>query len=246
MLDRRTLMYLASDPDGSGPWLYSVDVERLIPHRLIPGLDRYTSLAASADGRRLVVARTTANGTLWRMRIPDSPAEVSEANRIPLTTSTGSSPRLGRDYLLYVSAAGTAESIWKLDNGVSAELWRGEGVLILGGPAISSDGRYIAFSVRQDGQTLLYAMQADGRNARVVADSLDLQGAPAWAPDGQSTISAVNDRGVPHLFRVPIHGGSPTLFAGEYSVDPAWTPDGSIVVYSGPDIWSSFPGAGLS
>src|SRR2546427_53360 len=34
LLDRRTLMYLASDPDGSGPWLYSVDLERRIPHRL--------------------------------------------------------------------------------------------------------------------------------------------------------------------------------------------------------------------
>ncbi len=54
LLDRRTLMYLASDPDGSGPWLYSMDVERRIPHRLTSGLDRYTSLAASADGRRLV------------------------------------------------------------------------------------------------------------------------------------------------------------------------------------------------
>jgi len=240
MLDRRTLLYLASDPDGSGPWLYSADVERRIPHRLIPGLDRYTSLAASADGRRLVVTRATANGTLWRLRIPDSPAEVSEANRIPLTTSTGSSPRLGRDYLLYVSAAGTAESIWKLANGTSTELWRGEGVRILGGPAISPDGRYIAFPVRQNGRTLLYAMQADGMNARVVTDSLDLQGALAWAPDGQSITSAVNDHGVPHLFRVPINGGSPTLFVGDYSVDPAWASDGSIVVYSGPDIGTTF------
>ena len=240
MLDQRTLMYLASDPDGSGPWLYSVDVERRIPHRLIPGLDRYTSLAASADGRRLVVTRATANGTLWHLRIPNSPVEVSEANRIPLTTSTGSSPRLGRGYLLYVSAAGTAESIWKLANGTSTELWRGEGVRILGGPAISPDGRYIAFPVRQNGRTLLYAMEADGMNARVVTDSLDLQGALAWAPDGLSITSAAYDHGVPHLFRVPIKGGSPTPFVGEYSVDPAWAPDGSIVAYSGPDIGTTF------
>jgi Tol biopolymer transport system component len=240
MLDRRTLVYLASDPDGSGPWLYSVDVERRIPHRLLPGLDRYTSLAASADGRRLIVTRATANGTLWRLRIPDSPAGEAEANRIPLTTSTGSSPRLGRDYLLYVSATGTADSIWKLANGTSTELWRGEGVRILGSPAISPDGRYIAFPVRQNGRTLLYAMQADGMNVRIVTDSLDLQGALAWAPDGQSITSAANDHGVPHLFRVPINGGSPTSFVGEYSVDPAWAPDGSIVVYSGPDIGTIF------
>src|SRR5271154_5192063 len=101
LLDRRTLMYLASDPDGSGPWLYSMDVERRIPHRLTSGLDRYTSLAASADGRRLVVTRATPNRTLWRLQITDSSAGASEADRVPLTTSTGFSPRLGPNYLLY-------------------------------------------------------------------------------------------------------------------------------------------------
>jgi Tol biopolymer transport system component len=83
-------------------------------------------------------------------------------------------------------------------------------------------------------------MQADGTNARIVADSLNLQGAPAWEPDGQSITSAVEDRGVPHLFRVPVNGGSPAPFVNEYSVDPAWTPDGRFVVYSGPDIGTTF------
>ncbi len=240
LLDRRTLMYLASDPDGSGPWLYSMDVERHIPHRLTSGLDRYTSLAANADGRRLVVTRSTPYRSLWRLRIADSAAKASEADWIPLTTSAGFSPRLGPNYLLYVSATGTGESIWKLANGTSTELWRGEGAQIFGGPAISPDGRYVAFSIRQHGQTLLYVMQADGTNARIVADSLDLQGAPAWAPDGQSIISAAGDHGTPHLFRVQIDGRSPAPFVREYSVDPAWSPDGRFVVYSGPDIGATF------
>jgi Tol biopolymer transport system component len=83
-------------------------------------------------------------------------------------------------------------------------------------------------------------MQADGTNARIVADSLNLQGAPAWAPDGQSITSAADDHGVPHLFRVPIDSRSPTPFVQEYSVDPAWAPDGRFVVYSGPDIGTTF------
>jgi len=240
LLDRRTLMYLASDPDGSGPWLYSMDVERRIPHRLTSGLDRYTSLAASADGRRLVVTLASPKRTLWRLRIDDSPKEVSAAAQISLTTSTGFSPRLGPNYLLYVSATGTGESIWKLANGTATELWSGQGARVFGGPAISPDGRNIAFSVRQHGQTLLYLMQADGTNARIVADSLDLQGAPAWAPDGQSITSAADDHGVPHLFRVPIDGRSPAPFVREYSVDPAWAPDGRFLVYSGPDIGTTF------
>ncbi|MCU1301852.1 MAG: tolB protein [Candidatus Sulfotelmatobacter sp.] len=240
LLDRRTVLYLASDPDGSGPWLNSMDVERRIPHRLTSGLDRYTSLGASADGRRLVVTLASPKRTIWRLPIADSPAAVSAASRISLTTSTGVSPRLGPNYLLYVSATGTSESIWKLANGTGTELWSGQGARIFGGPAIAPDGRSVAFSVRQHGQTLLYVMQADGTNARIVAESLDLQGAPAWEPDGQSITSAADDHGVPHLFRVPVNGGSPALFVREYAVDPAWVPDGRFVVYSGPDIGTTF------
>ena len=240
LLDRRTLMYLAGDADGSGPWLYSVDVERRIPHKLSSGLDRYTSLAASADGRRLVVTQASPKRTLWRLRLADSPAEAPAAARISLTTGTGFSPRLGGEYLLYVSATSASESVWKLANGTGTELWNGVGAQVFGGPAISPDGRSIAFSVRQHEKNVLYVMQADGTNARIVTESLDLQGNPAWAPDGQSILSAAEDRGVPHLFRIPMDGGAPVLFVQDYSVDPAWAPDGRFVFYSGPDIGTTF------
>jgi Tol biopolymer transport system component len=242
LLDRRTLMYLASDSEGSGPWLYSTDVERRIPHRLSSGPDRYTSLAATPDGRRLVATLASPRRTLWRLPLPaqDATTELSAPAQISLTTSTGFSPRLGAGSLLYVSANGTGESIWKLANGAATELWSGQGAQILGGPAIAPDGRNIAFSVRQRGQTLLYVMHADGTNARMVTDSLDLQGAPAWAPDGQSITLAADDHGVPHLFRVPMDGHSPVSFVREYSVDPVWAPDGRFVVYSGPDIGTTF------
>ncbi len=239
-LGRRTLMYLATDPDGSGPWLYSLDVERRIPHRLTSGPDRYTSLAASADGRRLVVTLASPKSSLWRVQIADSTKEMPAATPIELTTGTGFSPRLGPDYLLYVSATGSGESIWKLANGTTSELWSDKAAQVFGGPSISPDGRRIAFSVRRNGQDVLFVMQSDGTNVRILADSLDLEGSPAFAPDGQSITSAVNDHGIPHLFRIPIDGRPPSPFVREYSVDPTWAPDGSFVVYSGPDIGTTF------
>ncbi len=234
-------MYLASDADGSGPWLYSMDVERRIPHRLTSGLDRYTSLAASADGRRLIVTRASPKRTLWRLPIGDSPSEVSAAARISLTTST----RVSRhDWVQIIFCMFPRQARARVSGSSPTELARScgmeSGARVIGGPAISPDGRSIAFSVRQHGQTLLYVMQADGTNARVVTDSLDLQGAPAWAPDGQSITSAAVDHGVPHLFRVPVDGSSPASFVQEYSVDPAWAPDGRFVVYSGPDVGTTF------
>lgn len=236
-LNRRTLMYLATDPEGGGPWLYSIDVERRIPHRLTFGPDRYTSLAATADGKRLVVTRASPKSTLWQMRIDtDQAAPV----RIGVTPATAFAPRLGPDYLIFVSAAGTGQSIWKQAKGADTELWRGDGAQIVGAPDISPDGQQIAFSVRQHSQTQLYAMQADGTKARVVTDSLELRGSPAWTPDGRSITVAASDHGVPHLYKVPLEGGSSAVFLRDDSIDPAWEPSGRYVVYSGPDIGTTF------
>jgi Tol biopolymer transport system component len=240
LLDRRTLLYLASDPDGSGPWLYSMDVERRDAHRLEVGPDRYTSLAASTDGSRLVLTAASPKRTLWRLRIADSAKDAPAPERISLASGTGFAPRLGPNYLLYASATSASESIWKVANGRETELWSGEGARIFGGPAISPDGRNIAFSVRQHGHTLLCAMQADGTNPRIVTDAVDLLGAPAWAPDGQSITSAANGQGVTHLLQIPLGGHAPSVFVKEYAMDPTWAPDGRFAVYSGPDVGTTF------
>lgn len=239
-LNWRTLMYLASDSGAPGLSLYSMDTERRIPHRLSSGLDRYTSLAASADGRRLALTVASPKRSLWRLRIADSLKEMSEPVRVSLTTSGGFSPRLGPNYLLYVSASASGESIWKIANGTATELWSGQGARVFGGPAISQNGRTICFSAQQHRQTLLYMMQADGTNVRVVTDSLKLEGIPAWEADGKSITTAAEVHGIPYLFRVPIDDRPPALFVHEYSIDPAWSPDGKFVLYSGPDIGTTF------
>src|SRR4029453_16179573 len=102
-LDPRTLLYLATEQDGSGPWLTTMDVERRVPHRVGTGLDRYTSLAASTDGRRLVATLANPKGTLWRLNVGDQAAPTLAATPIALTTARGFSPRLGPGFLIYSS-----------------------------------------------------------------------------------------------------------------------------------------------
>jgi len=238
LLNRRTLLYLAQDADGSGPWLYGMNVEGRIPHRLNWGPERYTSLAASADGRRLVATLTSLKRTLWRLPITDSPA--STPARIALTTGTGFSPRLGPSYMVYVSRSGASDSIWKLAAASSSELWKNKDARILGAPAVSPDGRKIAFAAEQHRQLMLYTMDLDGTNAKIVSDSLAFQGAPTWAPDTQSIIVAAAEHDTPHLFRVPLDGRAPVSLTHEYSLDPAWSPDGRLLIYSGPDVGTTF------
>src|SRR5690349_2976502 len=92
-LNARTLLYLATDESGAGPRVYSMDVNRRTPHRVSAGVDRYTSLAASADGERLVATLATTRTTFLRLTNLDAGASVPEPSRIRLTTGSGSSPR---------------------------------------------------------------------------------------------------------------------------------------------------------
>jgi Tol biopolymer transport system component len=235
-LGSKTLLYLASDADGSGPWIFSLDVERRVSRRASFGIDRYTSLAASADGRRVVATLASPKGTLWRVPVSGARAPMSAARRIPLNTGSGSSPRFGAGHLLYVSSKASGDSIWKLQGETASEVWSAPDARMLGAPAVARDGARIAFSIRRNGQTSLWVANADGTEARRMGTSLEIQGAPAWTPDGRAvTVAAVAD-GNPRLVNLPLDGGSPDVLAQEYSVDPTWSPDGELVVFSGPDI----------
>jgi Tol biopolymer transport system component len=239
-IDKRTLLYLASDPDGSGPWLHSLDIEARQPHRHSFGLERYTSLATSADGRHLVATLARGKSSFWRFPFSETPISTSAGRRIMLTTDSGNAPRLGPEYLLYVSSKNDSDSIWKLQQDATTELWNAPQTRIVGAPAIAHDGRRIAFSARRNGESRLYVMNADGTDARIVTRSLELRGTPAWTPDGKSITVAAVVNGAPRLFRVPLEGGSPSAFVADHSVDPVWSSDGDEVVYSGPDIGTSF------
>jgi dipeptidyl aminopeptidase/acylaminoacyl peptidase len=83
-------------------------------------------------------------------------------------------------------------------------------------------------------------MNGDGTNTRVVTDSLALRGSPAWAPDGRSLASGADYNGTAHLLRIGLDG-KVTSIAGEFAVDPVWSPTGDEVVFSAADIGTEFP-----
>ncbi|HUM12804.1 MAG TPA: DNA-binding protein [Myxococcaceae bacterium] len=240
-VDARTLLYLLTDPDGPGRWIQSLDLETGVERRLTSALDRFTSLSASADGRRLVATRATPKTSLWRVPLDEARADMSRAERIPLTTGNSSSPRLGTEALFYVSSTGSGDGLWKLERGVATELWRSPGAQIVGAPAPEPGGQRVAFSVRRTGRGALTLVNADGTGVRTLWGALDIQGTPAWAPDGRGLTVAARVDGIPRLFTVPLVGGAPVPLVTEHSVDPVWSPSGDLVVFSGADVGTTFP-----
>src|SRR4051812_10007130 len=240
-LNDRTLLYLAADRDGSGPWIYTLDINRRISHRISTGPEQYTSLSASQDGRRIVATVSRSTERLWRANGADR--LVEESRITPISLPGGAvSPRIGPGYIVYRAPRAGRDGLWKIaKDGEATELWNGVNGRAVTAPAIAPDGQHLAFTVQEGERTQLYLMNADGTATRRVAEQLDVRGAPAWSPDGRSVVIAANENGEPHLFRIVVGGGPPTLLVKEYSTDPAWSPSGEFLVYSGADVGTTFP-----
>ncbi len=244
LLDARTLAYLASDTQGSGPWLYALSLEQRVPHRISYGLERYTSLAASATGTRLVATIDESISSIWSAPLsptPDAMNPQRPSQPLSLVLAAGSSPRAAPDYVVYVSTRAGRQGIWKAAAGQSRELWGDSRSNIVGAPTISRDGRHIAFTVAAADGTILYVMDSEGRDVRALTRSLELRGNPAWAPDGRSIVSAVFREGEPRLTSIFLDNTAPRPLVSEYSTDPVWSPDGQFLIYSGADIGTTFP-----
>ena len=98
LIDARTLLYVAREEDGSGPWLWALDVERKTTTRVSTGVDQYTSVAASRDGRRLVATVANPSSSLWRVPLTDRHRGRSRGAAVSVARAdrTGVRPSLRR------------------------------------------------------------------------------------------------------------------------------------------------------
>jgi serine/threonine protein kinase/Tol biopolymer transport system component len=242
LLDPRTLVYLATDVDGSGPWLYVMDVPLKLERRVSFGLERYTSLAAAANGRRLVATVANSRSALWRVSVGGTDPPPKAATALVGVSQNASAPRFGPGYVAYVSSDGGRQGIWKLTGSVAVKLWEDDaGADRVGAPAIAPDGRRIAFTVERRDATQLYVTDSNGAPAKLIATKFALRGDLAWTPDSKAIISAIVQGGEPRLARIPLDGSPPQPLESEYSLNPVWSPDAKYFVYSGADVGMRFP-----
>jgi Tol biopolymer transport system component len=237
-LNPRTLLYVARAEDRSGPWLWALDVASKSTRRVSWGLEQYSSVAASRDGRRVVATVSHPTSTLWTAPMLDRPAEDDDAHRSPVTTVRALAPRFSGTSLFYVSAGGKGDGLWRFDAGVASEVWRGDDGTLSEPPAISPDGRRLAVVVGRHGKRKLTIVSADGTGARTVAESLALQGAAGqstidWSRDGTWLVTGGSDASGPGLFKVSADGGTVERLTSGQGTNPVGSPAGNLIVYAG-------------
>ncbi|MEV8533748.1 amidohydrolase family protein [Streptomyces sp. NPDC051211] len=116
-------------------------------------------------------------------------------------------------------------------------------------PVFSPDGRLVAMSAYRGGTFHIWVMRPDGSGLRRLTDGPVDSRSPAWSPDGRTLAYCSEHGGDPvagspyRICTVPVHGGRVRRLTGLpgqegpgqegawEDFDPAWSPDGSRVLF---------------
>ncbi len=233
-IDARTIVYTAPDVDGSGPWLWALDTETRAVGRISPGLERYTSVEASGNGRRLVATLSNPSANLWTIPLVDRLVHDADVKPLSLPTGRALAPRYAGTALFYLSSRGAGDGLWRFEDGEVMEVWRGVDGALQEPPAISPDGRRVAVILRKQGRRKLTTLSSEGGDIRQVSDALDVTSAASWSPDGKWIAASGADAKGPGLFKVPADGGTPVRLKDGQTSNPVWSSDGSVIAYTDP------------
>jgi Tol biopolymer transport system component/tRNA A-37 threonylcarbamoyl transferase component Bud32 len=241
-IDSRTLLFVAHDQDGAGPWLWELDVDRKRTRRISFGVEKYTSLAGTPDGRRLVATVANPGAALWTVPVMTTGvAEEADVRPFPLSTAVASAPQVASGSLFYLSSLGAGDGVWRFDDGPSTEIWKGGDGAVLASPAPSRDGRRVAIVIRRQGKLRLHVLAADGGEMRAVAESVDVRGGASWSPDGKWIVVGGIEGGRDGLFKIPADGGEPVRLLTGTAFNPVWSPHGGLIAYMGANVSANAP-----
>jgi serine/threonine protein kinase/Tol biopolymer transport system component len=244
-IDERTFMFIARNENGAGPWLWAFDAETRISHRVSLGLEQYTGLAATADGRRLAASVVNAQVNLWSVPITSHIVEEQDVKAFPLPTARALRPRFGGGSLFYLSSRDGADGLWSYRDGQAMEIWKGSEGALQSSPTAAADGSIVAFALKRDGKQRMHVIAADGTRLHPLSGNVDVRGTASWSPDGEWIVSAGSDRDGEGLFKIPANGGSPVRIATGPFLDPVWSPRGDLIVYGGTQVFTLTPLLGV-
>lgn len=193
--------------------------------RITADINGYLGVAASADGKLIVATQTTPNVNFWAAKNGDS----KQAIRITQGAGDMFSERLGMaampdGRIVYASWRSGNPDLWIMnaDSTGQRQLTNASGADLQ--PAVSPDGKHIAFITTRTGERQLYVVNVDDGHQMFVADA-DGERTPVFIANGSALIFVANAQGTPVLWRVRNGDGVPAQFTRFAALSPAVSPD---------------------
>jgi len=250
-IDQRTVLYIARDDNGLGPWLWALDVKTRTYRRISSGTDEYIALSATRDGRRLAATIAKPSANLRVVPILQRIAEDRDVKAFEVPVQRAWAPRFsggdlndrapGEHSVFFLSSLAGGDGLWRYQGKEVTEVWKGADGALFEPPAVSRDGQQIAILVRRNGKPSWHIGPVDRVNFRSVGEDLDVQGSATWSPDGKFLVAGGADANGPGLFRIPADGGAPTRIVSGIALNPVWSKEASLLVYAGASVGLNAP-----
>jgi Tol biopolymer transport system component len=245
-VDAQTLIYIARDRDGSGPWLWTLDAARKTTRRVVTGLERYTSISASADGRRAVATRAATSASLWTVPLVPTATHDQYPEQYQLVNGQASAPRFHGTSVFYISQRGTRDAVWRHEDGRALEIWNGVEGVPTQPPAVSPDGRRVAVAFTFDGRPHLSVIAADGTGRQLLSEGFEPQGSVDWSPDGKWIVTGGRDAQGEGLFKIDVDERTRVRIVTGVAVNPVWSRDSRLIIYNAANTAGETPILGVT
>lgn len=229
--------------DGSGVVLTAWDKDSevlsdqiwLMPYpagearRVTNDVNGYLGVGVSADARVIAASESIPARSFWVAPGGD----WTQARKVTNGSGELYSERLGLAWtpdgrVVYAARRGGSAGLWMMTaDGTGQRQLTFDG----GGdsqPAVSPEGRYVAFVSTRAGRNQLWRVDADGSRPTLLAATEGVR-SPSFTPDGRWIVYEGEAGGVPHLWRVPAEGGALSQLTSDAALLPAVSPDGELI-----------------
>jgi eukaryotic-like serine/threonine-protein kinase len=194
-----------------------------------------TSIAISANGRRLAYSRNAQDSDIYRLKLPGKDGRSTPPEKL----ISSKRPDYAPDYspngqaIAFVSTRSGSEEIWisNADGSNQHPLTSINGPQTCN-PRWSPDGKTIVFDSRKEGSGDLYLINSDGSAQRRLTSDAGYDGQASWSRDGRWIYFTSTRTGRNEIHKIPAAGGEAlqiTKNVGRYALESS---DGSWVYFS--------------
>lgn len=223
-----------SDWDGNG-------INKITNHKTIA-----MSPAWSPDGERIaytaIVQRSRTSGRNHDMFLYELKSGKRTLVSYRQGMNSGANFAPDNKHIYLTISQGFAPDIYKMtfDGTLVLKMTNGPNGAMNVEPASTTDGNKVAFSSDRSGKTMIFTMDADGKNVKRITHAGQFNASPSWSPDGKKIAFAGYESDHFDIFVMNADGTGmirltkATKPNGKMSnnEDPTFSPDGRFVMYT--------------